>query len=93
LCDADRDNDGVPNEVDACPSKPVNRPATAYGEPFGDYDHSCFVNVGDLWGLTDCLRGPTTPGTSRCTEALDSDQDGDVDLADYAEFQRNFEGF
>ncbi len=39
------------------------------------------------WG--DCIDGPGIPACSGCAETLDLDADGDVDLADFAVYQRS----
>ncbi len=57
----------------------------------GDYDGSGSVDWADLPGFAFCMQGPATtyaPG-SYCTSG-DGDDDLDVDLADFAVFQRCF---
>jgi len=49
--------------------------------------HSYF----DFLLFADCLSGPGQPAGGGCA-ALDLDTDGDVDLADFAEFQRSYDG-
>ena len=45
-----------------------------------------------VWSLKyPCLRGPFQPVTATCTDHLDIDADGDVDLEDWAVFQNAVE--
>ena len=57
----------------------------------------CSVNLEDYISFADCLSGPNAtpdppwPMTSdECLERFDSDADSDVDLEDFAVFQRAF---
>jgi hypothetical protein len=59
----------------------------------GDFDGNGVVGLGDVAGLIDCGAGPgALPATSdsfcvaMCLAAFDFDEDGDVDLRDYAGF-------
>ena len=59
--------------------------------PVGDLDHSGTVNLGDLAILADCLGGPGGDDrSSACSDEhqqrADFDDDGDVDLRDFAVF-------
>jgi hypothetical protein len=62
----------------------------------GDFDHDGDVDLTDFEHHADCSAGPeTAPApaiggvtTEQCTEAFDTNSDGDVDLQDFADFQR-----
>lgn len=63
----------------------------------GDFDESGFADIGDMEALSLCAAGPDVmpdpddPGVTTCVveclNTFDFDDDRDVDLADYAEFQ------
>jgi len=55
----------------------------------GDLDHDGQVTIADFDALADCLNGPIG-GLGPTCDAGDVDADGDVDLEDFAEFQRRF---
>lgn len=70
---------------------------TSPGAIPGDFDHDETVSLDDYFALADCFGGPngapspTCPVTSQdCRNAFDFDEDGDVDLADFAGFQEAF---
>lgn len=53
-----------------------------------DFDGDSETDADDFAALTDCLGGPdATGGTPTCLAFGDADDDGDVDLADYAALQ------
>ena len=54
----------------------------------GDVDHDGDVEGDDLAGWTTCMPGPDIAAPADCTAALDFDEDGDVDLADFARLRR-----
>lgn len=56
---------------------------------WADLDCDGTVNVADFIALGDCLRGPNVPVPGVCRPA-DFDDDTDVDLVDFSEFQRQF---
>ena len=90
-CDTDIDSDGVANVNDLCVFTPVGSPAQANGTPIGDANIDCNVDLADLPRLLHCLMlsGPDgSPGA--CADFFDFDRDADVDLRDYAGFQRIF---
>ena len=73
---------------------------TESGTTIWEYDHPSNVpraprywtrDLDDFTGFTACLTGPG--GGSTGCEAYESDCDGDVDLADFASFQRTFGKF
>ncbi|MCP4589497.1 MAG: hypothetical protein GY842_02005 [bacterium] len=63
----------------------------------GDFEGDVDVDNADYWYFRDCFEGPgitpipsTGPGCKNaCLDVFDADDDGDIDLADYAAFQRN----
>jgi len=61
--------------------------------PPGDYDDDGVVSLNDQPYFVDCLNGPGLPPAptaaaciERCLQAFDADDDGDVDLQDFAGF-------
>jgi nitrous oxidase accessory protein NosD len=65
--------------------------AHQYNPDPGDLDGDGVVDIDDLVILSDCLIGPAGGIPAGCDDA-DLNQDGNVDLLDFAEFQRLFEG-
>ncbi|MBN2563813.1 MAG: hypothetical protein JXQ75_23105 [Phycisphaerae bacterium] len=65
-------------------------PSDAYPAP-GDCNADGAVDLADFQTLTACLAGPAITPASGCW-CHDLDDDADVDLADFAAFQRAFEG-
>ena len=65
--------------------------ATAFAAASGDFDGNGYVGALDYLYFETCLdlSGPGhTPGFRECRDVFDADADGDVDLADFAAFQR-----
>lgn len=71
--------------------------ATSGANPSGDFDGDGYVGVGTEEKLGDyfyfeicfSISGPGhDPGYDVCVDTFDADGDGDVDLADFAAFQR-----
>ena len=91
-CDPDIDGDAVPNAADACPFTPVGVPVDAAGRPLGDWDEDCVVTFDDFEVFEVCFwySGPDQPSITPCREVFDFDADADVDLGDFAGFQRSF---
>jgi hypothetical protein len=63
--------------------------------PVGDFDNDGDTDLTDFQYFLDCLNGPnvaaaTTPAAcvNACLAAFDADLDGNLDLDDFAEFQR-----
>jgi hypothetical protein len=56
----------------------------------GDWDNDGDADLDDFDGFDTCLSGPgaAPPPSQRCLDTFDADQDGDVDVADYAAIQR-----
>jgi hypothetical protein len=89
-CDPDIDDDGIPNELDACPYSPPGQPVTPTGAPLGDWNNNCTVELDDYGIFEICLwlSGPTDPPPFQdCINLFDFDADGYVDLADFAGMQ------
>ena len=61
-------------------------------DPWGDHNGDAAADHSDHAALAGCLTGPTGSAAGGCTCLLDTDQDGDIDLYDYAAFQRAFGG-
>ena len=60
---------------------------------FGDADENCIVDLDDYLDFNFCLERfgyERNPVLDACIQVFDSDGDDDVDLADFAEFQRIF---
>jgi len=65
--------------------------ATALAAASGDFDGNGYVGAPDYlyFEARLDLSGPGhTPGFQECRDVFDADADGDVDLADFAAFQR-----
>jgi hypothetical protein len=94
VCDGDTDDDGVPNESDACPFTPLHVPVGADGRPIGDSNFDCDVGLVDFGRLTNCLvqSGPGTPPPAACLRVYSFDDDDDTDLVDVAGFMAAFTG-
>jgi len=93
VCDNDIDNDGVLNDSDICDFTLMDMVVTLDGRPKGDMTADCVV------GLDDHLRasrnncyagGPGVFHNPFCQNVMDFDLDTDVDLKDWAGFQRAF---
>ena len=92
-CDPDVDGDGVLNELDLCPYTPLGVPVNEDGRPMGDWDEDCVVDFDDFEVYAICLdiSGPGIPALfQECRDVFDFNDDEDVDLADFAEFQVSF---
>jgi hypothetical protein len=68
------------------------------GGPSGDFNGDGALDDVDFAALAECVSGPEAApasvsfGVQACREAFDFDMDRDVDLVDFAEFQRVFGG-
>ncbi len=90
-CDDDVDGDGIANSIDACAESPLGSLTNANGGPLGDTDDDCRVTAADFYVMEICLwlSGPEgDPIFDECFDVFDFDRDEDVDLADFANFQR-----
>ncbi len=58
---------------------------------WGDLTGDGHVDAQDSASFMECVTGPDGGLLSGC-DCADTDSDGDVDLKDFAEFQRRFEG-
>ncbi|MGD8450806.1 MAG: multiheme c-type cytochrome [Phycisphaerae bacterium] len=94
---ADTDADTIGDACDSCPDVYAPAGVDAFGRSIGCLDFDCDVDTDDLLVLNRCLSGPddTTPPAT-CTPAefarADVDDDGDVDLADFALLSQNCTG-
>ena len=59
-------------------------------EPCGDNNGDGYTDLVDLATLVSCLTGPGGTASAECLCMLDADDDGDLDLRDYAAFQLCF---
>ncbi|MCB9850962.1 MAG: hypothetical protein H6817_09700 [Phycisphaerales bacterium] len=85
----DFDDDGVIDGVDVCLS-PAGAVVNNAGGPLGDINDDCAVTLADFVYFEVCLylSGPeVSPLFSDCAAVFDFDDDGDVDLVDYAFMQ------
>ncbi len=95
-CDPDRDGDGVDNGQDHCSFTPLGMAVNVWGQPVGDSGGDCVINLIDHKRLPACLYGPEMwQQGSYCSRLYDFPQAGqpadtDVDLRDFAEFQKAF---
>ena len=83
----DSDGDLEANEyvlVDLC--------AVTVGKSIADLNKDCALDGWDVVALVECLNGPDKAPAGTCQAGVDADldDDGDVDLDDYAVFQKEF---
>jgi hypothetical protein len=67
------------------------RTLSVVGNASGDADNDSSVTLADHSFYTGCMHGPAQCGSAFTCRAFDDDADQDVDLADAAAFQRNFQ--
>ncbi len=96
---ADCDLDDTPDATDNCPTVPNADQADADMNGFGDLcdgpndaDHDGDVDGNDASDLAGYLFGPDVVVSQACQDVHDNDLDADVDLVDWAAFQRAFTG-
>jgi hypothetical protein len=95
-CDPDIDDDGVPNDVDACNFTTLGMPVLANGAAIYDLrEPVCVIDLadfGDVQGFYRCINmgGPGMFPAPRCAPWFDFQRDSDVDLRDFALFQAAF---
>jgi predicted CXXCH cytochrome family protein len=92
---ADNDSDSLGNVCDSCPDVLAPAGVDSFGRSLGCIDIDCDVDMDDFAILEFALIGPDLtdppPGiTPEWFARSDTDDDGDVDLADFALFQQNF---
>ncbi len=93
--DEDSDGDTVPDCIDACPGFDDRLDCDTDGLPDGcetpgDTDNDGLVTMSDYGVMASCLEGPSAIVTASCYCTFDFDEDGDVDLLDFAVFARLF---
>jgi len=74
-CDPDCNTSGTP---DAC-------------DPYGDHNGDGAVDQADLDSFVACISGPAALPAPSCLCMLDADDDGDLDLRDFAQFAAAFD--
>jgi len=96
VCTSDQDGDGVCDGADLCPHTVTGADVDAFGCPPyvpGDFDNDGDLDGLDLLVMTICGSGPKDIASPACRNAgFDLDADLDVDVADFAIFQRCFSG-
>ncbi|MBN1511771.1 MAG: hypothetical protein JXB13_07135 [Phycisphaerae bacterium] len=73
------------------PAEQESRYLAGLGVAWGDQTGDGHVNAEDSAAFMECVTGPDGGLLSGC-DCADTDSDGAVDLKDFAEFQRRFEG-
>jgi hypothetical protein len=93
-CDPDQDNDGVPNELDQCPTTPPATIVTTAGCPTAasDLDRDGDVDQEDFGLFQACLSGPNIPQNDPACLRAHLDGDADLDVRDLAVFERCLTG-
>ena len=94
-CDTDIDQDGVLNETDVCDFTPLGVPVLPDGRLISDTNGNCKIDLVDYVRFMACIleSGPETVSSRPiCVERFGYDDDDDVDLGDFAAFQRAFTG-
>lgn len=92
-CDSDIDGDGLDNDDDVCDYGPFGAPIKNDGQPIGDNDEDCDLDLIDYQGFVACINGPNTPPQQfGCREVFNVDSDMDIDLVDFANFQHFYTG-
>lgn len=92
-CDLDTDNDGIPDVDDVCIFTPADALIRSDGSARADTNSDCRIDLADYTRWRQCISnsGPgVDPGL--CANEIDLDMDRDVDLNDFAAFQRHFTG-
>ncbi|UCF32293.1 MAG: VCBS repeat-containing protein [Phycisphaerales bacterium] len=60
------------------------------GQLFGDFNGDGVLDLGDYEGFATCLNGPGASTSEECLSAFDSENDEDVDVIDFMQFQLVF---
>jgi hypothetical protein len=95
VCDADIDDDGIPNDGDVCDFTPNTTPINSDGSPVMDATGDCDVDLSDHLRFLGCLArsGPgVRPSLEPCLTYFDHDDNGQVDLTDFGAFSIAFTG-
>ncbi len=74
-CEPDIDDDGIVDDCDPCAGGPAS----------GDVDANGVIDLNDYISMVPCLTGPFGGAGNGC-ECFDFDNDGDIDLQDFASF-------
>lgn len=95
-CDEDIDGDGVSNDADACDYTPLSTSILSDGRPRADATGDCLLTLRDYWRFHYCLlngrRGYPAPHEA-CIRSFDLDENGSIDMRDFAEFSNAMSGF
>jgi len=95
LCDDDIDDDGVPNAEDDCRFSTIGVQVLSDGRTRSNTTGNCGVDLRDYWRFGNCMVGGrlgALPPWDACYEHFDADDNGELNLRDFAAFQNGYTG-